>query len=302
MTLFVSKLIFLKKIWDRSLYNSFPDLIRFQDKWFVVFRESEKHDVAPSKIVIITSYDCESWKEVAGIAVDDLDLRDPKFSIMPDGKLMLNVGRLDPAHKDALSSMVCFSKDGISWSEPISILNPGEWLWRLTWHEGIGYGATYRLSKSHATLYRTRDGLTYEKLLILPIEGMPTECTVHFFDDGKMAVIARRDDAPFGKAAFLKLNPPYREAAENSLLDFHLGGPNFLIINSKLVIAGRFLGLNSYGFFERMGILHSGKIFYLPGTGDLGYPGLFWHEDKLYVCYYATENHRAVINFAILEI
>src|SRR5205823_6474038 len=38
---------------------------------------------------------------------------------------------------------VAFSKDAKTWTPTQRVLTEGEWLWRVTWHEGRAYGITY---------------------------------------------------------------------------------------------------------------------------------------------------------------
>lgn len=53
------KLVEVRKIWDRPPHNAFTDLIRFQDTWFVAFREAATHGYTPplGKIRVICSRD-----------------------------------------------------------------------------------------------------------------------------------------------------------------------------------------------------------------------------------------------------
>ena len=38
---------------------------------------------------------------------------------------------------------VPFSKDGREWTTPQRVLGDGDWLWRVTWHDGKAYGVSY---------------------------------------------------------------------------------------------------------------------------------------------------------------
>ena len=40
------QIVSVRKIWDHGRHNAFTDLIRFQDCWWVTFREAEKHGAA----------------------------------------------------------------------------------------------------------------------------------------------------------------------------------------------------------------------------------------------------------------
>ena len=35
------EVITVRKIWDKAPHNAFTDLVRFQDRWFCVFREGK---------------------------------------------------------------------------------------------------------------------------------------------------------------------------------------------------------------------------------------------------------------------
>ena len=56
-------------------------------------------------------------------------------------------------------TFVTFSKDGKEWTATKRVLAEGEWLWRVTWHDGKCYGVSYnaaqRDTKDAATLKKT---------------------------------------------------------------------------------------------------------------------------------------------------
>lgn len=59
------KLLSAKKIWDQAPHNAFTDLIRFQDRWFCVFREGQAHVSPDGALRVITSTDGEKWESAA---------------------------------------------------------------------------------------------------------------------------------------------------------------------------------------------------------------------------------------------
>ena len=85
-------LIESKRIWDKAQYNSFTDLTRFRDQWFCCFREGIAHTADIGKVRVLRSLDGVEWSSAALIEEDGIDLRDPKFSIKPDGQLMIIAG------------------------------------------------------------------------------------------------------------------------------------------------------------------------------------------------------------------
>src|SRR5678816_701456 len=86
------ELIESKKIWDAGRHNAFTDLVRWHDRWWCTFREADDHVGGDGAIRILTSVDGTKWESAALLTEKGIDLRDPKFSVMPSGKLMLNCG------------------------------------------------------------------------------------------------------------------------------------------------------------------------------------------------------------------
>lgn len=88
-----ARLVSEQRIWDAAKHNGFPDLLRAQGQWWCCLREGERHvGGQDGRIRIITSKDGETWESAALLAVEGTDLRDPKLSEMPDGRLMIVSG------------------------------------------------------------------------------------------------------------------------------------------------------------------------------------------------------------------
>src|SRR5437016_2711913 len=71
-----------------------------------------------------------------------------------------------------------------------------QWVWRVTWHNGVGYGAVYatkvRGSKQIAlTIWKTTDGVKYEKIAEPAPTCNPSEATIRFLADDTMVVLVR---------------------------------------------------------------------------------------------------------------
>lgn len=89
-----------------------------------------------------------------------------------------------------------------------------------------------------------------------------------------------------------------------SLLNFRLGGPNFLFMNdNKLVI-----GTRKYSEKTSTCILVTNldekvlKEFELPSGGDTSYPGMVIHNKKLWVSYYSSHEGKPNIYLAQLPL
>ena len=79
----------VKKRWDAAPHNAFTDLARFNGQWFCVFREGARHVGGNGSIRVLTSTNAEAWESAALLSQEGIDLRDPKLSVTPDGRLML---------------------------------------------------------------------------------------------------------------------------------------------------------------------------------------------------------------------
>ena len=299
------KLVSVKKIWDQGEHNAFTDLIRFKGKWYCTFRESAAHVGGDGKIRILVSEDGESWESTGLLTDAGIDLRDPKFSITPDKQLMVSMGG---SHYDGTTLLgrrprTAFSKDGKTWSEPIEILDEGDWLWRVTWHKGKAYGVSYRIPKDQweLELFESKDGLIFNSLKKFDIPGRPNETTLRFLDDDTMVAMVRREAE--SKNVYIGTSqPPYTDwnFKESS---HQVGGPNFIVLPGGNMIGG---GRNYQPKVSTMiGWMNTEDYtpsLQFPSGGDTSYPGFVWHKNQLWVSYYASHEGKTSIYLAKVEI
>jgi len=303
----------VKKIWDAAPHNAFTDLIRFQDKWFCTFREGTGHAKGAGKIRVLTSTDGDRWTSAALIEKEGADLRDPKLSIMPDGRLLLNGGAAEPPSRDPVKahySFVCWTKDGQTWSSPERVLADWNWLWRITWRDGVGYGVAYAwdLTKPNdkhyrAAIFATRDALQYTKLAdVEPTEG--TEATIRFQEDTALCLL-RRDHRKNMTSRLGVSRPPYTEWEWKDLGQY-VGGQNALLDPAgNWWVAARNQPPDGK-FTTKLWHLDPAQAklteaIQLPSGGDSSYPGLVWHEEQLWVSYYSSHEGKAAIYLARLK-
>jgi hypothetical protein len=294
-----------KRIWDAAPHSAFTDLARWNDAWWCTFRESAGHVGGDGKIRILTSRDGVAWESAALLTEEGIDLRDPKFSVTPDGRLMLTLGgSLYRGGTKLLGrqSRVSFSKDGRDWSTPQKVLTEGDWLWRVTWHSGTAYGVSYRNDPPAATsadslgatkdwtlaLYKSIDGLAWDRVAPLPVPDHPNETTLRFRPDGECLALVRREAGD--KQAWLgRAKAPYTDWTWQPTGRF-IGGPNFLISSAGTLLAcGRVL--QPGGPKTAFGPLESGvwnPTLTFPSGGDTSYAGLVEHEGAIWVSYYSS--------------
>ncbi len=300
-----AELVEVRRIWDRAPHNAFTDLIRFRDLWFCTFREADAHAGGEDGTIrILASDDGRSWGSAALLSEDGVDLRDPKLSIAPDGRLMLVVGGSVYRGKALVSRRprVAFSGDGRAWTPTTPILSEGHWLWRVTWHEGTAYGVSYLGSGSRAILERGRDGLEYEPVVAWDVPGA-NETTLRVMPDGEMLALVRCE-AGDKQGRIGSSRPPYERWTWHEI-GRRLGGPNFIRLPDGRLVAGSREVLPSgkaATVIARMDRRSYEPILTLPSGGDTSYPGLAWHEGLLWVSYYSSHEGKASIYLARVKL
>jgi hypothetical protein len=312
------RIVSISKIWNRAEHNALTDLIRFQNHWYCTFRESTRHVYGKDGCIrLIKSSDAQNWESVAFIHENGVDLRDPKLSITPDGHLMLLMGGTSYGVEQTYITRqprVSFSADGFHWSPLQKILNPHEWLWRITWNKGRAYGVSYRYSDPKhklnewlVKLFVSENGLDYQQLIQWDIPGYPNEATIHFLPNGKMMVLLRRG-LMYEKRAWIGLsNPPYTDWQWNET-EWNFGGPNFIILPDGTCWAGgRITLLNPYGIYPKTALASMTKtgikpILLLPSGGDCSYPGMVYNDEYLWMSYYSSHEENTAIYLAKIQL
>ena len=226
-----------RKIWDEAPHNAFTDLVRFQDRWFCVFREGEGHVAADGALRVITSVDGGKWESAALITSPDSDLRDAKITVTPDGQLMLcGAEALHDKSEHTHQSLAWFSKDGRAWSEKQKIGDPDFWLWRVTWHKGKAWGIGYACGKDRSTrLYSSNDGKTFEPLVDRLFDiGYPNESSLVF--EGDTAYCLLRRDGVTNTGLLGVSHPPYT-TWEWKDTGTRIGGPHMIRLPDGRLLA-----------------------------------------------------------------
>ena len=295
------------KIWDEAPHSAFTDLIRFDGKWYCTFREADSHAGGKDgKIRIVVSKDGDKWDSSALLTEDNVDLRDPKLSITPDGRLMLVMGGSVYEGKKFISRQprVAFSKDGCNWTGPQKILSEGDWLWRVTWHKKKAYGVSYRAEAENnwpLTLFTTEDGLKYEEVCKLDVPGNANETTLRFLPSGEMTALVRREGGS-KKAWVGESESPYKRWTWKETAH-QIGGPNFIILPDGTMYAGGRNYIDKVSTMIGLLALDDYKpILTLPSGGDTSYPGMVWYENLLWVSYYSSHEGKASIYLAKIKL
>jgi hypothetical protein len=303
-----TSMVKVQKIWDQAPHNAFTDLVRFQDRWFCVFREGQGHVSPDGALRVITSADGERWESAALITSPNSDLRDAKITVTPDGRLMLaGAEAINAPTTHRHQSLVWFSADGRTWSDKHEVGDRDNWLWRITWHKGQAYGFGYgcRNDNRGIRLFTSSDGKSFDTLIDkASVEGTyPNETSLVFVSDDTCYCLLRQDGQP--NSGYLGASrPPYTEWNWQKL-GVQLGGPHMLRLPD-----GRFVAaVRLYDKQVRTSLcwvdVEAGKItefLALPSGGDTSYAGLVLHDGLLWVSYYSSHEGKTNIYLAQVAI
>lgn len=317
----VARLTEHRKIWDAAPHNAFTDLVRFNNRWYCVFREGSGHVSPDGAVRVLTSDSGYWWESVARIEMPGFDLRDPKISVMPGTPRLMILGGAtvregsQPATEN--QSFVAISDDGKKWGKVFWVGPTNQWLWRVTWHRNNGMGVAYDVSpesraakKYGTTLLLTKNGIDYDTLVDdFQTEGGPTEATLRVSTDNELLCLQRRDGKGTNTALLgISKKIPYDEWVWKDLGKF-FGGPNFIQIpGGRWIACGR---LQNHGPEKKTKTVvceldvQKGELIPLldlPSSGDSSYPGMVWHDNLLWISYYSSHEGKTAIYLARVKL
>lgn len=306
----------IQKVWDKAAHSAFTDLLRFNNAFYCTFREGPGHvSGANGTARILKSQDGKSWHSIASFEMEGRDIRDPKLSVTPDQRIMvlLDVETYKDGKVDTRKPFVSFSEEnGNTFSAPVpSVVDPdiavkSDWVWRVTWHNGIGYAIDYQPDVIY--LVKTTDGKHFENVSKIDVDGRPNESTIRFDKNGKMYVLIRREGGD-KRGILATSNAPFKTWEFNKL-EQRLGGPNFIFLDDhSLCIGSRYypsemneqknLNKHKTAVFvtDLKGKIH--KVIPVEQSGgDTSYPGMLTYQDQLWYSYYSSHEGKTSIYLA----
>ena len=260
------------------------------------------------------------WRTRAVLAEEGVDLRDPKLSVAPDGRLMVLMGGsvYRGSRRIAMTPRAAFLRFDAEAAEPVTlarvVIDPEvatdhDWLWRVTWRQGIGFGVLYQPAGEETVtrLVASGDGISWRLVSTIGLRGKPNETTLRFLGDGRLAALVRREGADrTGRVGIAA--PPYSDWTWSEL-PVRLGGPNFVVVADPvsgaevLLAATREYGAETRTVIGRVGLDGTfRKLATLPSGGDTGYAGLVVDGEELLVSYYSSHEEKTAVYLARLRL
>ncbi|GAA0857137.1 hypothetical protein [Aliiglaciecola litoralis] len=288
-----------KKLTVSPKHNAFTDLCEYNRQLICCYREATDHMGVDGAVrIMILNYEGQIIAQ-SRITIAHCDLRDPKLTVMPDGKLLLNAYArcYDNNDKWTHSHSLCwFSTDGLSWSSARWYGEKNWWVWSLAWHQDQAFGLAYNRKQQSLNWYKGNPlrGFHCIEREVLGLKthglGYPNEAALCFTSDETALAIVRRDADSF-TAQLGICTKPHRSWQWIDLQEY-IGGPAILLWDeSHLIISGRRWNGKQFNTAIWLLELTTQKLqllSLLPSAGDNSYPGLVRRGQDLYVCYYSS--------------
>lgn len=307
-------------IWDQAPRNFAGDIVRFKDRWLVACVESTKQYAQDEAVRLLTSADGAKWESVDIIRspAPKKGLYSPRFSVRPDGKLMLTAYGVVPSGKAAeplpeyggtARTMAWSSKDGRAWDR-LDDLGPDYYpLSRLVWNKDValayGQGTICGIMQT-VQIFSGKDGKNFKSQYEKTFSSFFPEAAALILDgDTAYCLMSRSDGGPgLNPAWFSSATAPYAKW-EWKEMDGKFDYPNFLRLPDKRVIAA----LGEGGKKSRTVIgefdLKAGKFtefLELPTGGQRLHAGLAAHDGHLWVTYHAAHKGKSCVHLAKVKL
>ncbi|MCH7990282.1 MAG: hypothetical protein IID46_14165, partial [Planctomycetes bacterium] len=297
----------VRKVFDNGEHNAFTDLCKFQGRYYLTFRSCpDGHGVhPPSSIIVLSSEDGKTWKQIFQFRVEKRDTRDPHFLIFKD-KLFIYCGAWYSGETSPKSYEInehlgyaVWTEDGRDWHGPVMLEGTyGHYIWRAATYGGKAYLCARRKREFAKTASRAErdpliesamlesdDGLVWRKRGLFQ-ERYGDETAFLFEADGSVLAVARSGGGR--NAQVCRSRPPYQNW-ERKDLDRYIGGPLVVKWGDRYLVGGRkMIGKPVTSLYWLVDdTLH--EFATLPSGGDNSYPGFVsLSKNRALVSYYSS--------------
>ena len=298
---------------NNGYHNAFTDLIYWNEKFYLAYRESDYHAGSnESKIVIMVSGNAINWKLAAKLDGDGIDIRDPKFTIVKN-KLFVFALKGAPFIASPTKSAYSFTSDGSNWSKFENINYSGWLIWRpRTADSTTWYAPFYWYELGESFLMKSTDCIHWQETGIIYKGDNTNETEITFLNDTTLIAVGRAVfsenyiDSPEGFTILSSSYYPFTKwTIHKKSFVTRLDGPNLFTYHGNVYAIGRYQpqsrGIVKYlgGIFKSkrtaLFMIKNSDLIYLTdilSDGDTSYPGSVVIGDTLYFSYYTSDTNR----------
>ena len=229
----------VEKIVSDGRWNGRPSVVFWKGRYWLSFSSAVKHIDLDSRISMMRSNGPEpkGWskptivldtQELCDVECHLLATADRLFAYVVQEELVPGAGDSRPA-----GTLVVYTEDGESWSEPRPAYDPPWSLWKPKTTRGIHYvAADIPGENPRLDLLESRDGLRWNKVSTI-LEGEYTETALLFLPDDSLLAFTRQGPGPSISLA----RPPYTQW---KVYDGpKMGGPDAVLVGNTILVTGR---------------------------------------------------------------
>jgi hypothetical protein len=299
----------VRRAFHNGEHNAFTDLVRWRDRFWLTFRSSpDGHGVFDSgSVIILSSTNAKTWRQVHRFSVPERDTRDPHFLIFRD-KLFVytgtaHVGPEGKRHTDWNDhyGYATWTGDATSWAKPHALEGTyGHYIWRAAAHDRKAYLCARRWrehqpgpdrSTMEAALLESDDGLRWRFAgLIQETEG--NETALCFEPDGTLIGVSRANNE---FSVLTRSRAPFSDWTRETLPGY-IGGPMLSRWDEWWVVGGRRITPQGSRTTTLLWLQGTQLLPFaaLPSAGDNSYPGFVQLDDgRALVSWYSSHEKDA---------
>ncbi len=277
----------IRRVVADGKHNAFTALVKWKDAYWLAFRKAADHNSKDGDVVLLRSTDFENWTEARRFNFGSDD-RDPQF-LTTDKRLFLYDALMEG---DKLTTLVTYTDDGQTWSEPQAAYEPRYIVWKPVAHGGKFYCGAHLKSETDGKdrqvhLITSTDGLKWDKVSEIRAGNWESETTLHFPADGRIAAFLRQKyGSP--ESAILEAAEPY-ETWTSRPAGYHLSGHSVHVIDGVTYVLSRTKQGKDTG---TMVYVYAGDKLepycQIPSGGDCSYAEAVQLGREMLVSYYST--------------
>lgn len=304
----------IRRVFHNGEHNAFTDLCRFKGNYYLTFRSCpDGHMVHPTaSVIVLSSPDTKTWRQVHRFSVPLRDTRDPHFLIFKD-RLFIYTGtwysgettlKRENYELNKHLGYAAWSDDGADWKSPIMLEGTfGHYIWRaaafgdrayLCGRRNFGFDIRARGEGSNveSVMLESEDGLIWRKRAIFH-DKHGDETAFLFEPDGTVVAVVRHGR---NNADLVRSRPPYAQW-ERKDLGRYIGGPLITKWGGRYLVGGRrFMRENDDPRTSLCwlvdGTLH--EFAQLPSGGDNSYPGFVeFSPERALISWYSSHEKDA---------
>jgi hypothetical protein len=191
-----------------------------------------------------------------------------------------------------VQSRVYRSPNGGAWDTGTDVGAFRDWIWRVRWHGGIGYGIAYSVVETLTRLYvSTDDGRSWQAQQNLYTPDSPSEGDLAQLKDGSWVMVLRRNGGP-GVGVLGKATDPGGPWIFSNL-QYSLDAPELVVLpDGRLWCFCRRAPANRSSLIEiNVSTGEMEEVLIFPSAGDSSYFGAAWDEEAEAIRYLYYSSH-----------